>query len=317
MEPTEVQKLLDAMELKFMDKIQAMQNEFDMKLKMDEAKYILLIDQQTKLFRNWADSAKDSTENNTVSLGKICGKIEDLEKRIDLAMDKKHSNKESAHEALPEIPHGRSPDGHVVGRIESMENAIYDLESNLKACEKQIDSIEDQSRRNNLKFYNIEETKDWESWAESEHLVRELMKTKCKLPNADDIQITRAHRLAKGPNQKKDDPRPLIVKFDFFKDRQTVLRASSKLKPFNIGVSEDFCTRTSDYRNNVLKPQMRAHRDAGKYAVMRHRRLIVKERLHKPNTNEPTNDIEGPTNDIEGPTNDIHEPTNDGTEVTE
>ena len=288
MELTEVQELLGKMEEKFTEKLAAMQKEFDGKLKYEEDKYILLLDQQTKMFKTWMDSGKESTENNTLTLGKMCEKIGELENQIKTFTNKKASD----HDSLIHEPFDKATSGHTQSRVESVENALYDLEAKVKACEKQIDSIEDQSRRNNIKFFGIEQTKEWETWEDSENLIRELMKSKLKLSNADDIRITRAHRLAKGSKQKKDDPRPLIVKFDFFSDRQAVLRASSLLKPFNIFVSEDFCTRTSDYRNNVLKPQMLAARDAGKYAVMRHRKLIVKEKQDKPNSDLTDNSNE-------------------------
>ena len=104
------------------------------------------------------------------------------------------------------------------------------------------------------------------------------------VPNAETIGITRAHRLSHNTNnryskRKESDPRSIIVKFDLFKDRQAVLMASGKLKESPLSITEDFCARTNKYRSEILKPKMDAQRELGKYAVMRHRRLIVKDKI--------------------------------------
>ena len=174
------------------------------------------------------------------------------------------------------IEHGRT-----LG-VDALETRIHELE-------KQIDSIEDQSRRNNLKFFGVDDSGAWESWEQSEQHVRDIMKTKLDIPDADAIAITRAHRLSGTPKdgKKKDYARPIIVKFDNFKDRQRVLMASGKLKRLKEFITEDFCTRTNLFRHEVLKPRMQAARDNGKYAVMRHRRLIIKDkRLTNTNNDE-------------------------------
>ena len=60
--------------------------------------------------------------------------------------------------------------------------------------------------------------------------------------------------------------------------------ASKTLKGDPVSISEDFCARTNKYRSEILKPKMNAERAQGKYAVMRHRRLIVRDRILNKNT---------------------------------
>ena len=170
-------------------------------------------------------------------------------------------------------------------RVTQVEGYIRKIDEELTLYEQQLDNIEDQSRRNNIKFYGIPERSSWETWEQSEAIVREIMDTKLRLPNVAQTQITRAHRLGRKSNDQNADPRPIIVKYDFFRDRQAVLRASGKLKEDPVSLSEDFCQRTSDFRKNTLRPKMLAARSQGKYAVMRHRRLIIRDSKPMPDNN--------------------------------
>ena len=77
--------------------------------------------------------------------------------------------------------------------------------------------MENQSRRENLIFHGMTETDD-ETWEQSETKVRHFISDDLSLGDSR-ISIKRAHRL----NTRKS-PRPVIVKFSHYKDKEKVLR---------------------------------------------------------------------------------------------
>lgn len=80
-----------------------------------------------------------------------------------------------------------------------------------------VDQLENQSRRDNLVFHGLAD-EDEESWVDSEAKVRKYISEDLGIDETD-VSIERAHRL-----NTRYSPRPVIVKFSHFKDRDKVLR---------------------------------------------------------------------------------------------
>ena len=225
-------------------------------------------------FTEWISSIKKDISENTFAMGELTEKFKNFEES---------SNMNTNYDR--EISFTRT---NAKG-FELDSDQLMNIEERVKSLETQIDNIEDQSRRNNLKFYGVPDTGAWETWEQSEAHIRDILSEQMNVPNAANIAITRAHRLSKSTSNKnykkqENEPRPIIVKFDIFKDRQAILMASNKLSETPFSISEDFCARTNKYRSDILKPKMDAARASGKYAVMRHRRLIIKDRIVKSTT---------------------------------
>ena len=96
------------------------------------------------------------------------------------------------------------------------------LEDTRKENKVKLENMEGQSRRNNVIINGLPDVKN-ENWGDCEDYVNAL-------------QIDRAHRLPRGRN----DTSPIIVKFAFFKDRETMLRAARKEKPPGVYFKEDY-----------------------------------------------------------------------------
>lgn len=82
------------------------------------------------------------------------------------------------------------------------------------------EKLEAQSRRDNLKFYNMH-GESQETWEQSENKIRTYLSEKLGI---DGCHIERAHRLP-----SKSTPRPIIAKFSFFKDKEKVLKGVERL----------------------------------------------------------------------------------------
>lgn len=87
-------------------------------------------------------------------------------------------------------------------------------EETLQALISKVDDIENRSRRCNLVFYGIEDTDERENNLASEKLVLDLCTS---VLGVDQVAVERAHRLGKFDSEK---PRPIIVNFSTYKERQ-------------------------------------------------------------------------------------------------
>ena len=152
--------------------------------------------------------------------------------------------------------------------------------------------LEAQSRRDNLRFHGFEDKRD-ETWEESELKVRDYIRDDLGVDESS-IQIERAHRL-----RSKNSPRPVILKFSHYKDRDKVLKAyREKRKAQNndnlqgamadpsegnderpderrvIRVSEDFPEHVTKARTN-LYPFLKSSLEQNYDAFLKYDRLIV------------------------------------------
>ena len=148
---------------------------------------------------------------------------------------------------------------NVTEELKETKENIIDLKDENDQLRKKINKLEDQSRRKNLIFYDLEED-DKEDWATSEKKVRNVIKDSLKL-NEETIEIERAHRLgrkieqnerAAGQNRR---PRPVIVKFSRFKQCDTILQTAKqelRNKDSAIRVSEDYSQEVREVRRNLI-----------------------------------------------------------------
>ena len=150
---------------------------------------------------------------------------------------------------------------------------VGNLQTQVGEMSAKYDNLEGQSRRENLRFFNMkEETR--ETWEETETKVRTYIKDELGI-ESENIQIERAHRL---PGKYK--PRPVIVKFSFYKDKNKILRRyKDKVKTERengtlrsdeetVRISEDFPENVRRIRK-LLIPFMKDAIESGKRAYLR------------------------------------------------
>ena len=163
--------------------------------------------------------------------------------------------------------------------IDEMSRTIDKLEELAYEKEKKNEHLEAQSRRENLKFFNVSETRQNESWEETVNKIRQYLTEELEMdPNNTGIEW--AHRLP-----SKTSPRPIIVKFSFYKTKETVLRKyreKAKEDKLNqagppsthVRVSEDFVKRVLEVRRKLL-PFMRERIANGQRAYLKYDKLII------------------------------------------
>lgn len=153
----------------------------------------------------------------------------------------------------------------------SQGNEIDNLKFCLYKLDDKTDYIENQSRRNNVRFDGVLESAR-ETWDETEKKVTKLLSTNMKFQEVPPIE--RAHRV--GP-KKADKPRSIVVKFANYKGREAVLRSGKLLKGSNIFAREDLSERVMARRKEQMEA-MKAARNLGKLAYFSYDKLVIRER---------------------------------------
>ncbi|MEW8107368.1 MAG: hypothetical protein AB2801_20365, partial [Candidatus Thiodiazotropha endolucinida] len=179
-------------------------------------------------------------------------------------------------------------------QVYELSNSVTKLEARAKESEKKNEQLEAQSRRDNLKFYGIEEDPK-ETWEQTETKLRTYLSDELQIDESS-IKIERAHRLS-----SKASPRPIIAKFSFFKDKESILKTyrqkrkdrvntetteatgntnnvdeneDSTMRNKPIRVSEDFPERVKNARMK-LYPFLRSCHEKGTQAFLRYDTLVV------------------------------------------
>ena len=169
---------------------------------------------------------------------------------------------------------------------EDLLNTVTSLQDNFKDVVKQADYLENQSRRNNLRFDGIPEDPR-ETWTETELKVKDTLVTTLgfSVTEASNIKIERAHRTGKNlPLHRTRAPggapnhtaRSVVVKFNSFKDREAILRRCKDRRPIGLFVNEDFSKRVVEIRNSHL-PDLKRYKEQGKIAYLSYDKLIVRD----------------------------------------
>ena len=176
-------------------------------------------------------------------------------------------------------------------KIDSVDNSIKELRTE-NECLKQenekmrhqvstlttkIDNLEGHSRRNNLRIHGIEGTLN-ERWDVCEEKVRNFIKNDLNLPECENVENERAHRL----KSRNHDKCTIIVKFNRYKDREQILRAAAETldKGSACSVQQDYTDRVKTARRELGKLMIDA-RNNGKYASIRHDKLIIQNNVYR------------------------------------
>ena len=128
------------------------------------------------------------------------------------SLDKKVKNLRNDNKVL------KKQNTKLVDQVSELTSTVVNLETRVKEAEKKNENLEAQSRRDNLKFYGIEDDRR-ETWEQTELKTRNYLTTQLDI-NESNIQIERTHRLP-----SRSNPRPVIVKFSHLKDKERVLKA--------------------------------------------------------------------------------------------
>ena len=153
-------------------------------------------------------------------------------------------------------------------RVVELEEVNVKLQKRLEYFELKMDSIESHSKKSNLVFKGVEESKASESWEKCKEIIIDVVKEELGI-ELKKTDIERAHRL-----HTKYKPRPIIVRFHHFQQKELILEEKSKIKNEKIFITEDY-TRRVQYERKKLLEKMREAREKECYAVVHYNKLVI------------------------------------------
>ena len=145
----------------------------------------------------------------------ILPELETYKNRITLLEEENKSLQTSLEYSQAEIKELKSVINDANLKQEATNNSSECTERELKELHRRHVKLECHSRRGNMKFFGIKEREN-ESSSDTELALRKFMRTKLKIPPADEEQICfdRVQSITKRSqsNDRNPQPRPIIVK---------------------------------------------------------------------------------------------------------
>ena len=158
-------------------------------------------------------------------------------------------------------------DEHKTKKIELLQHSNQDLQQQLQDMANRIDYMDDQSRRNNLRFTGVKE-EPGETWEKCQEKLSAILIDKLGM----DPSFERVHRIGRLGEKV---PRDLVAKFTRFSEREAVMRNRRKMKGTNIFINEDLCPASIAVRMKQMPAYHQARKD-GKLAFFNYRTLVVR-----------------------------------------
>ena len=159
--------------------------------------------------------------------------------------------------------------------------------------DNQLEYLENQSRRKNIRITGIPEDKvNEQSWDDTEVIVKQSIKDKLNI--SEDFEIARCHRVNSHTRRSNyrsgqaEEPRPIVATFLKWKEKEIVLKKAREIKPQGVRFLADLSSRTIQKRSDQVPKLLEARRQ-GKVAFFVLDKLIIKDK--KPlNPTKPPDD---------------------------
>ena len=137
------------------------------------------------------------------------------------------------------------------GKIKTNEISIESTRKTNDHIVNKASDLEDRSRRNNIVFYNIPEQASEDARMEDcEAKIEHFLKSRGFFQPQYGLEIDRAHRLGR-KQQHEEKPRPVIVRFTFYKDKEAILNKGRLFMGSGISASQDFSKITLDIHKKL------------------------------------------------------------------
>ena len=145
--------------------------------------------------------------------------------------------------------------------------------------------LEAQSRRNNIKFFNVRENEVESSFSDTKKILRKLLVDKLKMPKEEvaDVEFERVHRIPTRRSEEYDPgkPRPIIAKLSFYKDKFRIFQYAKNIdRSTKTGVAEDYPKEIDKMRKELL-PVLRKAKKENAQAAFNVDKLIINGQIYR------------------------------------
>ena len=205
--------------------------------------------------------------------------LDDIQKRIVCVEQDFKQMKTSLEFAHAEVKDLKDE----VERTKKSENEIQrkmcNLEESNRLLQESVIDLKARSMRDNLLFYNVEE----EERENTDEKIYQILEEKLQIPDARSrIKIDRSHRVGRKRHAQRK-PRAIVVKFNYFKDREHIRLNARKLRGTRIGIAEQFPEEIEKIRQ-MLYPEMKKAKAEGHRVRMVRDKLYINNVEFKPHT---------------------------------
>ncbi|XP_049516249.1 uncharacterized protein LOC125942146 [Dermacentor silvarum] len=161
----------------------------------------------------------------------------------------------------------------VLAMFDEMKTRIDKLETTVRKQSEKLIDYENRSRRNNLVVFGLTESANESAQVLNKRVVNDIFS---KVLGIEITTVERIHRIGK---VNPDRPRPVILKFYDYKEKNTVLKSCAKLKGTSIRISNDYAKETVLIRKKLWESAA-LDRDAGAKVVLVHDKLRINDQLY-------------------------------------
>lgn len=203
--------------------------------------------------------------------------IKQLQAKVVKLEKEKNALKESLELSQAEIAELKNEAASTVTKLAAASDKIAKVDE----LERRLIKQECHNRRNNIKFFGIQDD-DHESPKDTERKLRQFLQKEMKIPSGEleDIEFERVHRIPTRPKEDKGQPRPIIAKVSFFQDKEFIKSCIKNLpKGKKYGVADDFPKEVDEIRKK-LHPVLKKANEQRKMAFFNVEKLIIENAVY-------------------------------------
>lgn len=204
--------------------------------------------------------------------------IKQLQAKVVKLEKEKNDLKESLELSQAEIAELKNEAASTVTKLAAASDKIAKVDE----LERRLIKQECHNRRNNIKFFGIQDD-DHESPKDTERKLRQFLQKEMKIPSGEleDIEFERVHRIPTRPKEDKGQPRPIIAKVSFFQDKEFIKSRIKNLpKGKKYGVADDFPKEVDEIRKK-LHPVLKKAKEQRKMAFFNVEKLIIENAVYR------------------------------------
>lgn len=204
--------------------------------------------------------------------------IKQLQAKVVKLEKEKNALKESLELSQAEIAELKNEAASTVTKLAAASDKIAKVDE----LERRLIKQECHNRRNNIKFFGIQDD-DHESPKDTERKLRQFLQKEMKIPSGEleDIEFERVHRIPTRPKEDKGQPRPIIAKVSFFQDKEFIKSRIKNLpKGKKYGVADDFPKEVDEIRKK-LHPVLKKAKEQRKMAFFNVEKLIIENAVYR------------------------------------
>ena len=153
--------------------------------------------------------------------------------------------KESLELSQKDIEDIETKNAELSGKVSELEDENVELKRNASAIERSIAKLEDYSRKENLRVYNVEENGKEDCF----EMIKDLFSA---VSGKESVELHAAHRIGKINSRPEGRPRPIIARLVNRNDRDFLWKNRSRLKDTtrfaNIYLDEDLSKASARIR---------------------------------------------------------------------